>query len=160
VLIYMAIYIVMTLGTFACVLAMRRQSGSVEDIDELSGLAQHNLPMAFVLMLLMFSLAGIPPLAGFWAKFYAFLPAIKAGGSLVYVAVIGVLASVVGAYYYLRIVKIMFFDAPRQPFLPVRARVGLVMGLAGIFVLLFVVVPSPLVDAANSAAGAFGYGAK
>jgi NADH-quinone oxidoreductase subunit N len=140
------------------VIAMRREAGSVEEIDELSGLAQHNLPMAFVLMLLMFSLAGIPPLAGFWAKFYAFQPAIKA--ELYTLAVIGVLASVVGAYYYLRIVKIMFFDAPRQPFLPVRARVGLVMALAGIFVLLFVVMPAPLVDAANSAAGAFRYGAK
>ena len=155
VLIYMAIYLVMTLGAFACVLAMRREQGAVEEIDELSGLAQTNLPMAFVLMLLMFSLAGIPPLAGFWAKFYAFQPAIKAG--LYTLAVIGVLASVVGAYYYLRIVKIMFFDEAKPAFLPVRSRTWVVMAVAGAFVLLFVIVPSPLVEAAARAADAFKY---
>ena len=96
VLIYMAIYVVMTLGAFACVIAMRREEGSVEEIDELAGLAQRNLPMAAALAALMFSLAGIPPLAGFWGKFYAFMPAIKAGYYTL--AVIGVLASVVGAY--------------------------------------------------------------
>ena len=82
----------------------------VEDICELAGLAQTNLPMATLLGVLLFSLAGIPPLAGFFAKWYVFLPAVKAG--LYPLAVIGVLASVVGAFYYLRIVKIMFFDEP------------------------------------------------
>ncbi len=153
VLIYMAIYIVMTLGAFACVIAMRRQSGPVEEIDQLAGLAQHNLPMAAVLATLMFSLAGIPPLAGFWGKFYAFMPAIKSGYYVL--AVIGVLASVVGAYYYLRIVKIMFFDEPAEKFLPVRVKVGIVMALSALFVLLFVVMPSPLVSAAGTAASSF-----
>ena len=155
VLIYMAIYLFMTLGAFACVLAMRRDGGAVEEIEELAGLSQTNMPLAFVLMLLMFSLAGIPPLAGFWAKYYAFMPAIKAG--LYWLAVIGVVASVVGAYYYLRIIKIMFFDDPKAAFLPVRPRVGAVIAIAGIFVLLFVVLPSPLVDAAWSAAATFRY---
>ena len=155
VLIYMAIYLVMTLGSFACVLAMRRDSGAIEEIDELAGLSEHNRPLAFVLMVLMFSLAGIPPLAGFWAKFYAFMPAIHAG--LYWLAVIGVLASVIGAYYYLRIIKIMFFDEAKAPFLPVRPRVGAVIAVAGLFVLLFVVLPAPLVDAAYTAAGAFKY---
>ncbi len=150
VLIYMAIYMVMTLGAFACVIAMRRQQGAVEEIDDLSGLARHNLPMAFVLLALMFSLAGIPPLAGFWAKYYAFLPAIKQG--LYALAVIGVLASVVGAYYYLRVVKVMFFDDAKPAFLPVPGGVAFVMAASGLFVLLFVVVPSPLVDAAARAA--------
>ena len=100
VLVYLAIYLAMTVGTFACILSMRTAEGPVEDIDALSGLAKTNLPMAFVLAMLLFSMAGIPPLAGFFAKLYVFGAAIKA--NLVTLAVIGVLASVVGAYYYLR----------------------------------------------------------
>jgi NADH-quinone oxidoreductase subunit N len=155
VLVYMALYLVMTLGVFACILSMRRETGPVEDIDELAGLAQTNLPMAFVLAMLLFSLAGIPPLAGFFAKFYAFLPAIKAG--FYSLAVFAVVASVVAAYYYLRIVKIMFFDAPKEKFLPVRGRVGFVMALAGLVMLGYVVAPSALVDAAAAAATSFRY---
>ncbi len=155
VLIYMAIYVVMTLGAFACVIAMRREEGSVEEIDELAGLAERNGPMAAALAALMFSLAGIPPLAGFWAKFYAFMPAIKSGYYIL--SVIGVLASVVGAYYYLRIVKVMYFDKPAKAFLPVRVKVGFVISVSAIFVLLFVIAPSPLVNAASTAAASFRY---
>jgi NADH-quinone oxidoreductase subunit N len=158
VVLYMAIYLVMTLGVFACILSMRRDEGPLEDIDELSGLAQTNLPMAFAMAVLLFSLAGIPPLAGFFAKFYVFLAAINA--KLYTLAVIGVLASVVGAYYYVRIVKVMFFDEPRATFLPVRPKEALVMGLACAFILLaFIVpyVPTPLVDAAEAAARSFQY---
>jgi NADH-quinone oxidoreductase subunit N len=150
VIIYMVIYVAMTLGAFACVLSMRRQGGMVEEIDELSGLAQTNLGMATVLALLLFSLAGIPPLAGFFAKFYVFAAAVKEG--LWGLAVFGVLASVVGAYYYVRIVKVMFFDAPKEAFLGVPAKAGLVMALAGLFVLLYVAWPAPLVEAAGAAA--------
>ena len=114
VLIYLAIYVAMTLGSFACVLSMRRKGGNVEEIAELSGLAKTDLTLASILGLLMFSLAGIPPLAGFWAKWYVFLPAIKAG--LYPLAVIGVVSSVIGAYYYLRIVKVMFFDEAVEAF--------------------------------------------
>jgi NADH-quinone oxidoreductase subunit N len=157
VLLYMAVYLVMTLGAFACILAMRRADGSVEEIDELAGLARHNLPMAFALGMLLFSLAGVPPLAGFFAKFFVFLAAIHA--QLYPLAVIGVLASVVGAYYYVRIVKVMFIDEPREKFLPVRGKEGLVMGLACLFVLFFMVpyVASPLFDAAEAAALTFRY---
>jgi NADH-quinone oxidoreductase subunit N len=158
ILIYMAIYLVMTLGTFACILAMRREDGPVEDINELAGLAQTNLPMAFILAMLMFSLAGIPPLAGFFAKFYVFLAAINA--KLYTLAVVGMLASVVGAYYYIRIVKLMFFDAPKEAFLPVRGKTQLVMSVAGALVLLFFIlprVPAPLLDAAEAAARSFRY---
>ena len=157
VLLYMAVYLVMTLGAFACILAMRRADGSVEEIDELAGLARHNLPMAFALGMLLFSLAGVPPLAGFFAKFFVFLAAINA--QLYTLAVIGVLASVVGAYYYVRIVKVMFMDEPREEFLPVRGKEGLVMGLACLFVLFFMVpyVASPLFDAAEAAALTFRY---
>jgi len=150
VLIYLAIYLVMTLGTFACILAMRRKDEMVEDIPELAGLAQTNLPMAFVLAMLMFSLAGIPPLAGFWGKFYVFAAAIKA--ELYPLAVIGVVASVIGAYYYLRIVKIMFFDEPKEKFSAVSGKLGFVMWISGVFVLGFIVFPAPLVEAAAMAA--------
>jgi NADH-quinone oxidoreductase subunit N len=155
VLIYMAIYLVMTLGVFACILSMRRERGPVEEIDELSGLAQTNLGMATVLGLLLFSLAGIPPLAGFFAKFYVFLPAIQAG--FYTLAVIAVVTSVVAAYYYLRIVRIMFFDEPRPRFLPIRAKAGLVMALCALLVTIYVVFPSGLVDAATAAAASFRY---
>src|SRR3982075_3609960 len=107
VLVYMAIYLAMTLGTFACILSMRRDGQLVEDIGDLAGLAHTNPAMAFFFAMLLFSLAGIPPLAGFFAKFYVFLAAIQAG--LFTLPVIGVVTSVVGAYYYLSIVKIMYF---------------------------------------------------
>jgi NADH-quinone oxidoreductase subunit N len=99
---------------------------------------------------LMFSLAGIPPLAGFFAKFYVFVAAVKEG--LWALAIIGVLASVVGAYYYVRIVKIMFFDEPREKFASIQPKAGLVMGLMGLYMLLYVVWPAPLVEAAGTAA--------
>jgi NADH-quinone oxidoreductase subunit N len=152
VLLYLSIYLVMTLGTFACILAMRRRDENVDDIEQLGGLAQNNLPMAFALAMLMLSLAGIPPLAGFFAKFYVFAAAIKSG--LYLLAIIGVLASVVGAYYYLRIVKIMFFDEPKEKFLDVPVKVGVVMAFSAAFMLAYVVVPAPLVDAAAAAAKA------
>jgi NADH-quinone oxidoreductase subunit N len=147
---YLAIYLAMTLGTFACILAMRRNGRMVEDIDALSGLSRTNPAMAFLLAMLLFSLAGIPPLAGFFAKFYVFLAAIHAG--LYALAVIGVLLSVVGAYYYLRIIKIMYFDAPAEGFEPMPATLAAALGLSGIFVLVYSVYPAPLVDAAGLAA--------
>jgi NADH-quinone oxidoreductase subunit N len=148
--IYLAIYVAMTLGAFACVLAMRRPDGSMtEEIDDLAGLSQNNLAMATLFAVLLFSLAGIPPLAGFFAKFYVFLAAVREG--LWPLAVIGVLASVVGAYYYVRIVKIMFFDQPRERFAALQPKIGLVMGVASLFILLYVIWPAPLVEAADAA---------
>jgi NADH-quinone oxidoreductase subunit N len=150
VVIYLVIYVAMTLGAFACVLSMRRPGGMVEEIDELAGLAQNNLGMATMLAIVMFSMAGIPPLAGFFAKFYVFAAAVKQG--LWPLAVFGVLASVVGAYYYVRIVKVMFFDEPKARFLEVPPKVGLIMAVSGLFVLLYVVWPAPLVNSADAAA--------
>ena len=95
-------------------------------------------------------LAGIPPLAGFFAKYFVFLAAIKAG--LYVLAVIGVLASVVGAYYYLLIVKVMYFDEATEPFVPMRPILKIVLGVTGIIVILFFAYPSPLVSAAAAAA--------
>jgi NADH-quinone oxidoreductase subunit N len=150
VLIYMAIYLAMTLGTFAVVLAMRRGGQMVEGIGDLSGLAHTNPTMAFFLAMLLFSLAGIPPLAGFFAKFYVFLAAIKAG--LFALAVIGVVTSVVGAYYYLTIVKIMYFEEPAKPFAPMAIELKIVLAVTGLFNLLFFVYPGPLIAAATTAA--------
>jgi NADH-quinone oxidoreductase subunit N len=150
VIVYLAIYLVMNLGVFACILAMRRSDGMVEDINELAGLSSNNPLMAFLLAMLLFSLAGIPPLAGFFAKFYVFLAAIQAG--LYPLAVIGVLASVVGAYYYLRIIKIMYFDSPAERFEPMPVALKSVLGVSGVIVIFFVAYPAPLVDAAEVAA--------
>ncbi len=148
--IYMAIYLVMTLGTFACILCMRRDGQMVEDIEELGGLSQSQPLLAFCLAMLLFSLAGIPPLAGFFAKFYVFTAAIEA--KLYYVAVIGVIASVVGAYYYLRIVKIIYFDAPKGAFETMTPALKGVLAASSAAVLLFWLVPGPLVSAAQAAA--------
>jgi NADH-quinone oxidoreductase subunit N len=150
VIIYMAIYMIMTVGTFACVLAMRRSTGAVEEIYDLSGLARTNKLMAFILAMLMFSLAGIPPLAGFFAKYFVFMAAIKA--NLVTLAVIGVISSVVGAYYYLLIVKVMYFDEPTGVFVREPAEVRFVYVLSGLFVLGFVLFARPLVALAQTAA--------
>ena len=153
VVIYLVIYMAMTLGTFACILSMRRGGGMVEEIDDLSGLAKTNPVMAFMLGMLLFSLAGIPPLAGFFAKFYVFLAVMSAG--LYALAVLGVLASVVAAYYYIRIVKVMYFDEPAGEFQPMPAEMRLVLGVSGAFVLLFVFVAGPISSAAELAAQTF-----
>ncbi len=150
VIVYMAIYVAMTLGTFACILSMRRGNDMVEEIADLRGLARTSPAMAFFLAMLLFAMAGVPPLAGFFAKFYVFLAAIKAG--LYALAVVGVLASVVGAYYYLMIVKVMYFDEPAAQFEAMPRELKAVLGVTGLFVLLFFVYPAPLVDAAATAA--------
>jgi NADH-quinone oxidoreductase subunit N len=150
VLVYMAIYVTMTLGTFALILAMRRGGEAVEEIGDLAGLARSHPSMALFMAILLFSLAGLPPLAGFFAKFYVFLAAIKAG--LYALAVIGVLASVVGAYYYLAIVKVMYFDEPAPSFERMPFQLGAVLAISGLFNLLFGVYPAPLVNAATVAA--------
>jgi len=114
VLIYMAIYVLMTIGTFAVILMMRRRGGMSETISDLSGLSSTNMPMALVLTVLLFSLAGVPPTAGFFGKWYVFLAAVDAG--LVWLAIVGVFASAISAFYYLRIVWFIWFDEPAQAF--------------------------------------------
>jgi NADH-quinone oxidoreductase subunit N len=150
VLVYMAIYVTMTLGVFAVILSMRRKSGMVESIDQLAGLARTHPTMAFFLAVLLFSMAGVPPLAGFFAKFYVFLAAMKAGFYVL--AVIGVLASVVGAYYYLAIVKIMYFDEPAEGFVGMPDELKVVLAVCGLFNILFFLYPAPLVGVASAAA--------
>jgi NADH-quinone oxidoreductase subunit N len=150
VVIYMAIYLAMTLGAFACILRLRRGNVMFETIDDLSGLWRTHPVTAFCFAAMMFSLAGIPPLAGFFAKFYVFTAAIQA--HLVTLAVIGVVTSVVGAYYYIRLVKVMYFDEPRESYAPMSGGLKVVLALSSAVVLLFWLVPAPLVGAAGAAA--------
>src|SRR6184192_205359 len=150
VLVYVAIYVSMTLGSFAVILTMKRNGQHVENISDFAGLSRTNPLLAFVFAMLLFSLAGIPPLAGFFAKFYVFVAAIKAG--LFTLAVIGVLASVVGAFYYLTIIKVMYFDEPTGQIEPMRIELRTVLAVAGIFNIFFFVYPGPLVSVATAAA--------
>jgi len=153
VIIYMLVYMVMTIGTFACVIAMRRKDGTTEEIADLSGLGSRNPMMALMLTILMFSLAGIPPLAGFFAKYFVFLAAIEAG--LYALAIIGVLASVVGAFYYLRIIKIMWFDEPADNFVPMDGELKVVLMLSGIFVTFYALIAGYITDVTSIAAASF-----
>ncbi len=134
VLFYMAVYVVMTLGAFLCVLWMRDAEGRpVESIASLSGLAQTRPAYAAALAIFMFSLAGIPPLFGFWPKLLVFRAAVAEGYTAL--AVAAILGTVIGAYYYLRIIKVMYMDEPVEPYGRVRQPVqGLLMLLAAIAV--------------------------
>ena len=156
ILVYLAIYLPMVVGTFACVMCMRRQGRMVEGIEDLAGAARTNPGMALALAIFMFSMAGIPPLAGFFGKLYIFLPAIEAG--LYTLAVIGVLSSVVAAYYYLRIVKLMYFDEPGEAFdRPIGPDMTVILTVTAVFTLFFFVFPEPLIgNAAAAAAALFG----
>lgn len=152
VIIYMVIYTAMTLGCFAFILGMNNRNGYVENINDLAGLAKSNPFMAVIMTMHLFSLASIPPLAGFFGKWATFSAAVGAG--LVPLAVIGMLASVVGAFYYLRMIKIMWFDEPQGSFLTLPMELRLVLALSGIFVLFYVFIAmgfGPWVEtAANS----------
>jgi NADH-quinone oxidoreductase subunit N len=137
VLFYMAIYVVMTVGAFLCVLWMRDESGEpVETIASLSGLSQRQPGFAGALAIFMFSLAGVPPLFGFWPKLLVFNAAVHAG--YVVLAVAGILGAVIGAYYYLKIVKVMYMDDPAAPYARVREPVQ------GALVLIAAIAVSPL----------------
>ncbi|HET6377872.1 MAG TPA: NADH-quinone oxidoreductase subunit NuoN [Methylocella sp.] len=147
---YMAIYLVMTLGTFAGILSMRINGKGVENISDLSGLARTDGTMAFFLSMMMFSLAGVPPLAGFFAKWYVFNAAIQSG--LYTLAVIGVLSSAVAAFYYLRVVKVMYFDEPAPAFDRPAAAPRLVLAATGVMVLALFVYPGLFMETARAAA--------
>ncbi|WP_050750819.1 NADH-quinone oxidoreductase subunit NuoN [Paramagnetospirillum magneticum] len=151
VLIYLAIYLFMNVGAFAVILSMRQKGRMVEGIDDLAGLSKTHPMMAFVMAVLMFSMAGVPPLAGFWGKFYVFMAAIESG--LYTLSILGVLSSVVSTYYYLRIVKVMYFDEPVEAFdKPVGTSMTLVMAVSTIVILAFTLIPAPLVTSAKAAA--------
>jgi NADH-quinone oxidoreductase subunit N len=153
VLLYMLIYVITNAGVFVCILQMKRGGQQIETITDLAGLSRTQPVLAFAFSALMFSLAGIPPLAGFFAKFYVFLAAIQTG--LYIPAILGVLASVVGAYYYLRIVKLIYFDEPAPAFDGhAGGSLNAILIGSGLFSVFFVVGAEPLVAAATSAAHA------
>ena len=153
VLLYLAIYLAMSVGVWGCVLAMRRHGRMVEGIDDLAGLSRTNPKLAMAMGIFMFAMAGIPPLAGFFGKFYIFLSVIDAG--MYGLAVVGVLSSVVAAYYYLRIVKVMYFDEAADPFdSPMGREISAIVTLSALFVLFFFVYPAPLLRGAEAAASA------
>jgi NADH-quinone oxidoreductase subunit N len=149
VLVYMTVYVAMTAGTFACIMAMKRDGRPVEQISDLSGLATTDPGLAMALTVFMFSLAGIPLMAGFFAKLYIFLAAVK--GGLWTLAVIGVLTSVVGAFYYIRIIKVMYFDPPAEAFDRRPPALSFVVAATGLFTAFFFLFPAPVVDAAEMA---------
>jgi NADH-quinone oxidoreductase subunit N len=149
--VFMATYLMMTAGVFACVLALRtKDGGHAETISDLAGLSKSRSGIAFVLAMLMFSLIGIPPLAGFFGKFYAFSAAIHA--KLYILAVIGIVASVVSAFYYLRIVKVMYFDESTTTYENGALGVRAVLAVSFAFVFLFALFAGPIVGAAATAA--------
>jgi len=150
VVLYMTIYTLTTIGIFACVLAMRRNDNHLENIYDLAGLSQNSKMMAFVMAMLLFSLAGIPPLAGFFAKYVVFLAAFKAG--LWPLVIIGVLASVVGAFYYIRVILIMYVNDPEDAFDPIAGELKLIIAVCSVFVITFALFGSPLFDLAQAAA--------
>ena len=150
VLIYLVTYVFMNAGTFACIIAMRRRGTQVEGISDLAGLGRTDPLLAALLAIFMFSMAGIPPFSGFWGKYFIFTAAVDSG--LWALAVIGVLTSVIGAYYYIRIIKVMYFDASAEPFDVRPASVSFVAIVGGLFTSFFFLFPAPLVAAAQVAA--------
>jgi len=151
VLVYMAIYLFMNVGTFAVILCMRQQGKMLEGINDLAGLSRTQPGLALALAIFMFAMAGIPPTAGFFSKLYIFLAAIDA--KLTGLAIIGVVTSVVGAFYYLRIVKVMYFDEPTGAFdRPISPELKAVLVVTAIVTLFFFLLPDPIVGSAEAAA--------
>jgi NADH-quinone oxidoreductase subunit N len=153
-LIYLAVYFLNTLGAFGVILCLRRQGKPVEEIGDIAGLSKTNPLLAMAMAIFMFSLAGVPPLAGFFGKYFIFLAAVQA--HMVPLAVIAVLTSVVAAFYYLRIVKLMYFDEAASPIDPLKdAGVKATVALAAVYMLAFTIWPAPIVDGALSAVDSF-----
>jgi NADH-quinone oxidoreductase subunit N len=151
VLVYMAIYLFMNVGTFAVILCMRQQGKMLEGINDLAGLARTQPGLALALAIFMFAMAGVPPAAGFFSKLYIFVAALDA--KLTGLAIIGVVTSVVGAFYYLRVVKVMYFDEPAAAFdRPIAIELKAVLLVAAIVTMFFFLLPDPLVGSAEAAA--------
>lgn len=152
VILYMTIYLGMTLGSFAFILGMRSNNGNVENIYDLSGLIKTNPFMAVVMTIQLFSLASIPPMAGFFGKWYTFSAAVHAG--LTPLAVVGMIASVVGAFYYLRVIKIMWFDDAKASFVVLSKELQFCLGLSALFVLFYTLFGVWFMELAEKAAAA------
>jgi NADH-quinone oxidoreductase subunit N len=147
-IIYLSIYLIMTLGAFGCILMMKRNNIYYENINDLSGLSKNHPTLAFVFLIILFSLAGIPPLAGFFAKFYIFVSVIE--NNMYMLAIIGLLTTVISAFYYLRIIKIIYFDKPKQPFdLSYDWGIKVTLLLSSAIVLIYFIYPSVLINPIN-----------
>ena len=147
--VYLTIYLIMNLGVFGCIFMMKRENVFYESINDLSGMSKNHPMLALSFLIMLFSLAGIPPLAGFFAKFYIFLSVIEA--NMYTLAIIGLLTTVISAFYYLKIIKIIYFDKPQKPF-----NESYDWGLKGslivssIIILVYFIYPSILTDAVSS----------
>lgn len=150
VMLYMTVYVAMIIGSFAFILGMRTRDGNVESIYDLAGLARTNPFMAIVMTIMLFSLASVPPMAGFFAKWAAFSAAVHAG--LIPLVVIGMIASVISAFYYLRVIKIMWFDEAKAGFMPLPNELKFILAISGIFVLFYVFFGISLTQIAEKAA--------
>jgi NADH-quinone oxidoreductase subunit N len=150
VLFYLFTYVFMNIGTFACIIAMRRKGRAVEGIADLAGLSRTDPMMALWLAVFMFSMAGIPPFGGFLGKYFVFTAAVQQG--MWSLAIIGVLTSVIGAFYYIRIIKVMYFDSPAEAFDARPGSLSFVATASGLFTTLFFFYPAPVVAAAEAAA--------
>ena len=148
-IIYLTIYLVMNLGAFGCIFMMKRENVYYENINDLSGLSKNHPMLALSFLIILFSLAGIPPLAGFFAKFYIFMSVIES--KMYALAIIGLVTTVVSSFYYLRIIKIIYFDRPKKPFEEIYdwgLKIPLI--LSSILILIYFVYPSILIDVISS----------
>ena len=152
--IYLSIYLIMNISVFSFILSMKNKGEYYENISDLSGLYKTHPYYSVVITILMFSLAGIPPLAGFFGKFYIFIASIES--NLLLLAIVGILASVVGAFYYLRIIKVIYFDESKNSFDGFSHRsLGLLTHPSAILILIFCLYPLPLIKISNYAASSF-----
>ena len=144
-IIYLTIYLVMNLAAFGCIFMMKRENVFYENINDLSGMSKNHPALALSFLIILFSLAGIPPLAGFFAKFYIFMAVIEA--KMYVFAIIGLVTTVISAFYYLRIIKIIYFDKPKKPFEDNHDwEIKIPLVLSTIFILMYFINPSILVD--------------
>jgi len=144
-IIYISIYLIMNLGLFSCLLMMKRNDQYYENIDDLSGLSKNHPLISLSLLIILFSLAGIPPMAGFFAKFYVFSAVIKE--SMYFLAITGLLSTIISAFYYLRIIKIIYFDPEKEKY-DTDYNIGLkiTLSLSTLLILLYFIFPSRLVE--------------
>jgi len=144
-IVYISIYIVMNIGLFSCLFMMKRNNEYYENIEDLSGLSKNHPLLSLSLLIILFSLAGIPPLAGFFAKFYIFMAVIER--SMFFLAVVGLLSTVIGAFYYLRIIKVIYFDSEKEKY-DLDNNIGLKISLtlSTLLILLYFIFPSRLVE--------------
>jgi NADH-quinone oxidoreductase subunit N len=148
-IIYLIIYLVMNLGAFGCIFMMRRENTYCENINDLSGMSKNHPILALSFLIILFSLAGIPPLAGFFAKFYIFMSVIES--EMYILAILGLLTTVISAFYYLKIIKIIYFDKPKKPFeLNYDWGLKIPLILSSVLVLIYFIYPALLLDLISS----------